>query len=251
TPRQRVLHRELRAAGDAAREEREGVGNGGTPVRIAWLGLGFGRGSGFPGETAGNGSGSGNVDWAGNASGNVHGDGNGVLGRARARVGVRVRVREPPRERPRPQFSRSSPTRVGGRGGAASRVERKGGGGAPAHARSSRVEGPGGRAAPGGRIRAWGGEWGSRGGRVVRHNVTLDCHRAASPTKRSHIDPFVDLAPRSAPAVTLCRVAAPHRERPHPQFTRSSPTRVAGQGWGGLPGGRAGRKGRPRPRPQS
>src|SRR5690606_15988357 len=40
------------------------------------------------------------------------------------------------------------------------------------------------------------------------------------------------------------------RERPRPQFTRSSPTRVAGQGWGGLPGGRAGWKGRPRPRPQ-
>src|SRR5690606_4587565 len=112
---------------------------------------------------------------------------------------------------------------------------------------------PGGRGGRKGRPRredqSLGGEWVSRGGLVVRHNVTLDCRRAASPTKRSYIDPFVDLAPRSAPAVTLCRVAAPPRERPHPQFPRSSPTRVAGQGWGGLPGGRAGWKGAPPPTP--
>src|SRR5690606_6028435 len=41
----------------------------------------------------------------------------------------------------------------------------------------------------------------------------------------------------------------PRDERPHPQFTRSSPTRGAGQGWGGLPGGRAGAEGTPPPSP--
>ena len=37
--------------------------------------------------------------------------------------------------------------------------------------------------------------------------------------------------------------------RPRPQFTRSSPTRVAGWARGGLPGGRAGRAGHPPPTP--
>src|SRR5690606_28662644 len=139
----------------------------------------------------------------GNGSGNVHGNGNGVLGRARARVGVRVRVWDSRRER---THAANAPARslpevpppgwgagVGRTPGWKSGVE-----GSPPPPPAVQGEGargapppppavPGGRggrkAAPGGRIRAWGGEWGSRGGRVVRHNVTLDCHRAASPTK--------------------------------------------------------------------